>query len=85
MKIVIETVSNGYIIRDEGSEETVVVANADRVLAAWEMLVEVNYRVGGAGDADGERSMSIGLAPSRRWMEFHPEECRHVQSIEHIS
>ena len=48
-------------------------------------MVEVNARVGSGGDADGERSMSIGLAPSRRWMEFHPEECRHVQSIEHMS
>jgi hypothetical protein len=82
MKITIARVSNGYIITDEGEGETFAVANSDHVLAAWEMLTEVNDRIGSSGDGDGARSMSIALLPSRRWLEFHPDECAHSQSVE---
>jgi hypothetical protein len=82
VKITIERVANGYTIKDEPDGETFVVANNDHVLAAWEMLTEVNDRIGSSGDSDGERSMSIALLPSRRWLEFHRDECRHAKGVE---
>lgn len=82
MRIIIEKVANGYIIRDEGAEETWVVANPDGFEAVAEMLVEVNARIGRPVDPEAERTMAIRIEPGARWLAYNPAGCSHEHTIE---
>jgi len=82
-RLEIERVSNGYIIRDHSAEETWIVANDHEIVAAHELLVEVNNRIGRPDSDFAEAMIRIDILPNRRWMEYHPDECHHLR-IEHL-
>ncbi len=77
MKITIERVANGYIIRDEGEEETWVIANINEVSAALEMLDEVNVRIGHPGDRYSEERVTVIARPGDKWLPRHEGDCAH--------
>ncbi len=75
MRLTVERVSNGCIIRDHDERETVVVAADDPLEAARQMLVEVNDRAGAwRGDSGAEQPV-VAVEPDR--LPQHPEGCEH--------
>jgi hypothetical protein len=76
-KVVIERVRNGYIIRDKAESQRWLVADDNKVTAAWLMLGEVNGLIGHPGSRhDGERVRVI-VMPGDKWLPAEAGGCLH--------
>jgi hypothetical protein len=85
MSVIIKRAGNGYIIRDKGVGESWVIAGDDPAIAAQEMLVEVNERIGYSRDSHSEHTVSVDVVPGRKWLGSNPGGCTHSRLIEHWS
>jgi hypothetical protein len=77
MKVTIETGLFGYIVRDSGRGEPVLITDDDEVLAAQELLTEVNHRLGAPGEPDSSRRVLAIILPGIGWEPADGEVCEH--------
>ncbi|MFN8628868.1 MAG: hypothetical protein U0838_00685 [Chloroflexota bacterium] len=78
--LVIRPVGNGWVVEDRGAGETAVVEETGDAWAALaRLLVEVRDRFRGGHDSTREQNVEIVVAPGRKWLAAHPDECEHLR------
>jgi hypothetical protein len=77
VKISVERVSNGFIVRDESTDEVAVVAEQTEVTATQVMLTEVIWRIGPATSGWEAENLRVIVLPGRKWMPARRGGCAH--------
>jgi hypothetical protein len=77
MKLSVERVANGFIVRDESTDEVIVVAEETEVVAAQQMLTEVMWRLGPTTSGWEAETLRVIVLPGRKWMPAKRGGCLH--------
>jgi hypothetical protein len=77
MKVSAERVANGFIVRDESTDEVIVVAEDTEVRASQQMLIEVMSRLGQTNDSWEAETLRVIVLPGRKWIPARRGGCSH--------
>jgi hypothetical protein len=77
-KVSLERVQNGYIIRHEAEDQTLVVADNNDVEAAWQMLCAVNDLIGHPGSRHDRERVRVIVLPGNKGLPAEPGGCLHT-------
>lgn len=80
----IEEVSNGYIVRDAEVGDTWLISEEDPLVAAANLLFDLNVRLGSSGDPSDPHRVVVKLEEGENWLEAHPHRCSH-EAIRNLS
>jgi hypothetical protein len=81
MKLTVETATNGYLVTDDERSAPLVIGGHDPIDAAWELLAEINERIGVIGSRHAVRRVRVITLPGDKWYPRDRNECSH-DSIE---